>query len=160
MAPLDPDWTATSCTNSATSQRCCWTAPGVPRRTPPATRSPATWTPTWSGGIPATKMTSWFSWRYTSCHFLLLKEEKGANYCKSTHRLISCCFSDVGCEVGASYPSTGEEQHPPRSHCREDFRKNQPGGSDQTLSIASSERKGDDLNAPMRASFQTASFLP
>lgn len=64
MAPLDPDWTTSSCTNSATSQRCCWTAPGVPRGTPPATGSPATWTPTWSGGIPAAKMTSWFSWRY------------------------------------------------------------------------------------------------
>lgn len=71
MAPLDPDSTTTSCTNSATSQRWSWTAPGVPRTTPPATRSPATWTPAWSGGIPAAKMTSWFSWRYS----LTLRED-------------------------------------------------------------------------------------
>lgn len=138
MAPLDPDWTTTSCTNSATTQRCCWTAPGVPRRTLQATRSPVTWTQTWSGGIPAARMTSWFSWRY----ILTLTEDMMSlppTKIRESHysHLISCSFSDLKCEGGASYPSTGEEQHPPRSHSREYFRKNQPGGSDQTVFVAS-----------------------
>lgn len=61
---LDPSWTTTSCTNSATPPRCWWTGPRGQKRAAPATASQATCTSTWCGEIQAARTTNWFSWRY------------------------------------------------------------------------------------------------
>lgn len=144
MVPLDPDWTTTSCTNSATSQRCCWTVPGVPKRTPPATGSPAMLTSTWFGGIPAAKTTSWFSWRYSTPHWEDMMSLPPANMRESDLQSpkyssvhFSLCQLDLGCEAGASCPSSGEEQHPSWLHNSGYFGKNEPCGPDQTFFVAS-----------------------
>lgn len=112
---LDPGWTTTSCTNSATPLSLWWTEPGGQKRAVVATGSQVMWTLTWFGEIRTTRMTSWFNWQYvdpnicwerTWCDYIVhlfnLKSSDNSNYnCILMKLMLKACMllSLLACDV-------------------------------------------------------------
>lgn len=83
---LDLSSTTNSCTNSATPPRSCWTRPRGQKRAGLATKSPLRSKSTWSGGIQAARMTSWFNWLYVGWKLMKTDESQLECFFETVYR--------------------------------------------------------------------------